>query len=76
MLLFLAALVAILPTLLSSATASAATEGAAETRVGACSVVVMPFVGSPQHITAAQKPEISPIQVVPAVVTAVAAKVR
>jgi hypothetical protein len=52
---FLAALVAVLATLLSSATASAATNGTAETRVGASSVVVEVPVGPPEHISAGQR---------------------
>src|SRR5262245_47528732 len=52
---FLAAIVAVLATLLSSASASAATTGVAETRVRAPSVVVEVPVGPPEHIRAGQR---------------------
>jgi hypothetical protein len=52
---FLAALVAVLATILSSVTASAATTVVAETRVGAHNVVLDEFVGPPEHIRAGQR---------------------
>lgn len=52
---FLAALVAILATILSSASASAATTVGAETRVRASAVAVEVLVGPPQHIAAGQR---------------------
>ena len=54
-LLFLAALVAVLATILSAATASAATTGVAQTRVGASAVAVEILVGPPEHIRAGQR---------------------
>lgn len=55
MLPFLTAIVAVVVTLLSCATASAATTAGAETRVGASGVVVEPAVGPPEHIIAGQR---------------------
>lgn len=52
---FLAALVAILATILSSASASAATTAGAETRVRAINVAGEVLVEPPQHITAGQR---------------------
>jgi hypothetical protein len=51
---FLAAFVAVLATLLSSATASAATTGVAETRVGASAVVLDKLVEPPRDVRAGQ----------------------
>lgn len=52
---FLAALLAVLATILSSATASAASNPTAETRVGASAVVVDVFVEPPQDVRAGQR---------------------
>lgn len=52
---FLAALVVVLATILSAATASAVTTGVAETRVRASSVVVEVPVGPPEYISAGQR---------------------
>jgi hypothetical protein len=54
-LVFLAAIAVVLVTILSSATASAATTTGAENRVRARGVSVEPFVGTPPHITAGQR---------------------
>jgi hypothetical protein len=70
---FLAALVAVLATILSAATASAATTGVAETRVRASSVVVEVPVGPPEHIAAGQRLGEEPARVVTVVATGVAA---
>ncbi|MGD7708309.1 hypothetical protein [Microlunatus sp. Y2014] len=72
-LVYLAALVAVLATLLSSVSASAATPGVAETRVGASSVVVEPLVGPPEHIAAGQRLGNEAPRVVTVVATGVAA---
>lgn len=71
---FLAALVAVLATILSSATASAATQGVAETRVRASAAVVEVLVGQPEHIAAGQRLGNEPVQVITAVATGVAAE--
>lgn len=52
---FLTAILAVLATILSSASASAATATVGETRVGASSISVEPFVGSPEHFRAGQR---------------------
>jgi filamentous hemagglutinin len=70
---FLAALVAVLATILSAATASAATTGVAETRVRASGVVVEVPVGPPEHIAAGQRLGEEPARVVTVVATGVAA---
>jgi Restriction endonuclease fold toxin 7 len=54
-LVFLAAFVAVLATSLSSATASAATQGVAETRVEAHNVAAEVLVEPPEHIAAGQR---------------------
>jgi hypothetical protein len=72
-LVFLAALVAVLATILSSASASAATTGTAETRVRASSVVAEVPVGPPQRICAGQRLGEEPSRVVGVVATGVAA---
>lgn len=72
-LVFLAALVAVLATILSAATASAATQGVAETRVRASNVVVGAPVGPPERIAAGQWLGKEPAGVVTAVATGVAA---
>ncbi len=71
---FLAAIVAVLTIIGLAATASAATTGTAETRVGASAVVVEPLVGPPEHITAGQRLGNDPARVVTTVATGVAAK--
>jgi hypothetical protein len=70
---FLAALVAVLATILSAATASAATQSVAETRVRASAVVVEVPVGPPKHIGAGQRLGEAADRVVTAVATGVAA---
>ncbi len=71
---FLAALVAVLATILSSATASAATTATAETRIRASSAVVEVPVGPPERIAAGQRLGKQPADVVLVVATGVAAK--
>lgn len=70
---FLAAFVAVLATLLSSASASAATTAGAETRVRASSVVVEVPVGPPQSVSAGERLGNEPARVVGVVATGVAA---
>ncbi len=74
MLPFLAALVAILATLVSSATASAATTGVAETRVRASNLAATVFVEPPQHETAGQQLGNNPPRAKTTVATGVAAE--
>lgn len=72
-LVFLAALVAVLATILSSATASAATTGAAETRVRASAIAVDVLGEPPEHIAAGQRLGEEPAGVVLVPATGVAA---
>ena len=72
-LVFLAALVAVLATILSSASASAATTASAETRVRASSVVVDILVEPPQQEAAGQPLGKQPADVALVVATGVAA---
>ncbi|WP_162799156.1 hypothetical protein [Nocardioides sp. 616] len=68
-----ASFVAVLATILSSASASAETTAGAETRVGAFSVVVDVPVGPPERIAAGQRLGNEPVRVVTTVATGVAA---
>lgn len=70
---FLAAIVAVLATLLSSASASAATQGTAETRVRASTAVADVLVEPPQREPAGQRLGEEPSRVVTVVATGVAA---
>lgn len=70
---FLAALVAVLATILSSASASAATQGVAETRVRASSIVAEVPVEPPQAVSAGERLGNEPAGVVTTVATGVAA---
>jgi len=71
---FLAALVALLATLVSTASASAATTPGNETRVRAFAVVADVSVHPPEHIAAGQRLGNDPAGVATAVATGVAAK--
>ena len=71
---FLAAIVAVLAIIGLAATSSAATDGTAETRVRASSVVAEPLVGPPERIAAGQRLGEEPVRVVTVVATGVAAK--
>lgn len=71
---FLAALVAVLATILSAATASAATTGGTETRVGASNVAVDVLVEPPEHVSAGQRLGKDAARPGTAVATGVAAK--
>lgn len=73
LLVFLAALVAVLATILSAATASAGTQGGAETRVRASSAVVEVPVGPPERVAAGQRLGKDVPRVVTTVATGVAA---
>lgn len=70
---FLAFCVAVLVTVLSSASASAATQDIAETRVGASAVDLAPAAGPPQSITAGQRLGNDAERIIHAVATGVAA---
>lgn len=70
---FLAALVAVLATILSSASASAATQGVAETRVRVSAVVAEVPVGPPVRIDAGQRQGNDGLRVATVVATGVAA---
>lgn len=70
---FLAAMVSVLVAILVGNPSSASAAATAETRVGASAVVVEPFVGPPEHITAGQRLGNEPARVVGVVATGVAA---